>query len=220
MLVGLEEAKLCPNRKIIITLFICILCSCLGAHPLKMVMSSKDTARLSQTEVPLLLNSGVLLTKEAEVSVTLWFENGEIPLNIWAKGPMPDWIWNHKELRTGSGKVVVTLYGHHRIDKNEESNLYTWYNTMAQQLAKTGGQIYIDERVPQAVDISAYLSQTNALPSQWTLLGNMISIAAYQSNLETSVMAGKDRVNIQLLSRGKNTEGQTVLAIPVLLEEF
>ena len=89
---------------------------------------------------------------------------------------------------------------------------------MVRQLAQSGGQIYIDERVPQAIDISAYLSKTNALPAQWALSDSLVSIAAYQKNLPSTVMAGNDRINIQLLSRGNG--GQTVLAIPVLLEEF
>lgn len=220
MLVDLEDPKPSLYRKIMITLIVCIFCIGLGTYALLVGMTSKDTVKLSQTEVPLLLNSGLVLTEEAEVSIILWFENGDLPLEIWTKGPMPDWIWNYKELQTGSGKVAVSLSGHRLIDKNEESNLYTWYNMMAQQLTKTGGRIYLDERVPQAIDISAYLSNANALPSQWALLGNMLSIAAYQNNFKTCVMAGKDRINIQLLSRGKNTEGKTVLAIPVLLEEF
>jgi len=106
------------------------------------------------------------------------------------------------------------------INKNEESSLYKWYTTMAQELAKTGGIIYIDERVDQAMDISAYLSKMNALPTQWALIGNLLSIAAYQNDISTNVIAGQDKMNIQLLSRGKNNEGRTVLAIPALLKEF
>lgn len=220
MLDRLVKSKQSLNRIIIIALIACILCIGFGIYAVHVGMPAKDTVKTSQQEVPLLLNSGVVLTEEAEVNVILWFENGDIPLGIWTKGPMPNWSWDYKELQTGSGNVAATISGHCLIDKNEESNLYSWYTIMAQQLAKTGGHIYLDERVPQSVDISAYLSKTNALPSQWTLQGDMVSIAAYQSNFKNSVIAGKDRVNIQLLSRGKNTEGKTVLAMPVLLEEF
>lgn len=220
MLVSLEGRKASPCRKVMILLIAWILCIGLEAYTLHQGTYSQNTVMFSQTEVPLLLNSGAVLTNKAELSVILWFENGDVPLEILTKGPKPDWFWSHKRLETGNGKISVTLSGHCLIDKNEESNLYTWYTIMAEQVAKTGGRIYLDERVPQAMDISAYLSQTNALPSQWSLMGNTLSIAAYQRSLKTSVLAGKDRVNIQLLSRGQNTEGQTVLAIPVLLEEF
>lgn len=220
MLVGLTLPK--SNYYIItmLKLMVCTLFIGLGVYALSVVVQTKESIELHQTTVPLLLNSRVVQAKEAEVSVILWFENGDIPLEIWKNRPMSDWTWTYKELHTASGKVAVTLSGHRHMDKNEESDLYKWYIIMAQQLAKTGGRIYLDERVPQATDISAYLSKTNTLPAQWALTGDLLSIAGYQSDLPMSVMAGQDRINIQLLSRGKNTEGQTVLAIPVLLDEF
>jgi len=220
MLIGRVELKQSLYRKIM-TVIACSLCfGSLGVYAIQVRMPSVNTYKSSPSVEPLLLNSGVVQTKKAEVNVILWFEDGKIPLGIWTNKPMSDWIWNYKELQTGSGKVAVTLSGHRQVDNIEESNLYTWYTVMARQLSETGGRIFLDERVPQIIDISAYLSQTNALPAQWALVGNLLSIAAYQNNLKTSVVAGNDRINVQLLSRGQNTEGQTVLAIPVLLEEF
>lgn len=220
MLVGLTMPELSPYRNIKKTIIACILIIGLVSYSYRVEMPSIDPAIFSQTTVPLLLNSGEVQTKEAEISIVLWFENGDIPHGTWTKRPTPDWLWTYNELQTGSEKLAVTLSGHRLIDKNEESNLYKWYTTMAQELAKTGGLIYIDERVAEGMDISAYLSKTNAIPSQWALIGNMVSIAAYQNHLLTSVLAGEDRINIQLLSRGKNNEARTVLAIPALLKEF
>jgi len=221
MLVGLAVPKLRHYRNKIKLIIVCILISSLVSYSYRPEMSSKDPAIAAQTTVPLLLNSGEVQSKEAEISIVLWFENGYVPHGTWGTLPTPDWIWNYKEqTKTSSKKVAVTLSGHRKIDKNEESSLYKWYTTMERKLAKTGGVIYIDERVDQAMDISSYLSKTNALPAQWALIGNMLSIAAYQKHFMTSVLAGQDRINIQLLSRGKNTEGHTVLAIPALLKEF
>ncbi|SPF55978.1 conserved hypothetical protein [Candidatus Desulfosporosinus infrequens] len=221
MYAGPAETKWIFCSKIMIAIIACFIwLSSVGACSQLERLSSQVMANHSQTIEPLLLNSGVVQKKEAEVNVILWFEDGKIPPDVWTNKPTPNWIWNYKVLKTESGKVAVTLAGHCQMNKNEESNLYTWYTIMAQQLSGTGGRIYLDERVPQLIDISAYLSQTSAIPSQWALIGNMLSIAAYQNNLKTSVMAGNDRINIQLLSRGKNTVGQTVLAIPVLLDEF
>jgi len=223
MVVSLAQPKNNSHNNIqlqlIIMLLVCTLFFVMGTFDLRVGSQIKESV-VSQTAVPLLLNSGVVQAKEAEVSVVLWFENGEIPFGIWCEKPAQDWIWTYKQSQTVSGKVAVTLSGHHRMNKNEESNLYTWYTIMARQLAQTGGQIYIDERVSQATDISAYLSKTNALPAQWALSDSLVSIAAYQKSLPTNVMAGFDRINIQLLSRGRHNEGQTVLAIPALLEEF
>jgi hypothetical protein len=185
-----------------------------------LIVFFKDPVIVTQAAVPLLLNSGEVQTKEAEVSIILWFGKGEIPDGTWTTRPTLDWEWSYNELKTGSETVAATLSGHQLIDKNEERDLYKWYTIMEQELAKTGGLIYIDERVDQAMDISSYLSKTNALPAQWASTDNMVSIAAYQTNFSTSVLAGQDRINIQLLSRGKNTEGRSVLAIPALLKEF
>lgn len=220
MLVGLIVPKLNHYRNIIkiITAFILIIG--LVSYFYRVEKPSKEPVIFSQTTVPLLLNSGEVQTQEAEVSIILWFENGDIPPEAWTKRPTPDWTWTYNELQTGSEKVTATLSGHRLINKNEESTLYEWYIPMAQELAKSGGLIYLDERIDMAMDISAYLSKTNALPVQSALIGNMNSIAAYQNQFLTSVLAGQDRINIQLLSRGKNTEGRTVLAIPALLKEF
>ena len=220
MLAGLLVPKVSPYRSMISTLMACALIIGLITCTYNLNIASKDTAAIAPTEIPLLLNSGEVQAKEAEINITLWFENGDVPHGTWTSQPTPDWTWTYTELQTGSGKVAATLSGHRLINKNEESSLYKWYTTMAQELVKTGGMIYIDERVNQTLDISAYLSKTNALPTQWALIGNMLSIAAYQKDIPTNVIAGQDKVNIQLLSRGKNTEGRTVLAIPALLKEF
>lgn len=220
MLVGLTVPKLSPFTNIVKMIIAFLLIFALVAYSYRVEMISQDPEIVFQSTVPLLLNSGEVQTKTAEVSIILWFENGDIPQGTWTKLPALDWKWTYNELQSGSGKNPVTLSGHRRIDKNEESNLYQWYITMQTELAKTGGLIYIDERVDQAMDISAYLSKTNGFPTQWILIDNLISIAAYQDDSLTSVLAGQDRINIQLLCRGKNTEGRTVLAIPALLKEF
>ncbi len=220
MLVRLTERKQSSLINTIILLIACMMIVGLVSYAYNLGNSSKGSSIVSGSPVPLLLNSGQTDTQEADITVILWFENGIIPLEAWTKLPTPDWIWTKNELQTGSAKVAVTLSGRQLIDKNEESDLYEWYTLMAQELAQEGGSIYLDERINQTLDISAYLSKTNALPAQWALIGNTLSIAAYQSNLDANVLAGQDKINIQLLSRGKDSIGHTVLAIPALLKEF
>lgn len=204
----------------LILLVICVLC--LGCQTSNILGRGHygETVETITKKIPLLLNSGIVESNEAEASIILWFEEGDIPMEIVKKRPMADWVWTTKTLRTENGKVAKTMFGRHFVNKNEENILFTWYTTMAQELVKAGGKIYFDERVPQTIDVSAYLSKINAFPSQSFYLGNMVSIAAYDYDLNNGVRAGKDRINIQLLSRGKNTEGQSVLAMPALLEEF
>lgn len=174
----------------------------------------------SNKKTPLLLNSGFLEGNEAEATLILWIENTELPTLILGNMPTENWKWNYKELEMKNGKVARMLTGQDILNKEEEIKLFAWYTNMVPLIEKAGGKIYLDERTPEAIDISAYLSQTNADPMQWMLIDNMISSAAYQKNIETTVMAGQDQVNIQILSRGKGSDGRSVLAIPVLLKEF
>lgn len=220
MLVAQIVTKLSSYKNMKKTIIACILIIGLVSCSYGVGEIPKEPTIFSKTSVPWLLNSGEVQIKEAEINIILWFENGNIPAGFWTNRPTQDWIWKHNEIQTASQKIVVTLSGHRLINKNEESNLNKWYTTMQQELDATGGLIYIDERVNQAIDISSYLSNTNALPAQWTLIGKMVSIAAYQKYFLADVIAGQDRINIQLLSRGENTEGRTVLAIPALLQEF
>ncbi|MDO0822024.1 hypothetical protein [Desulfosporosinus nitroreducens] len=192
---------------------------CFGGQTLRVMTHNNDAGQTAKSEAPLLLNSGIAQAQDAEVSVILWFEDRNIPVAIRTSKPTPEWIWTYKELQMVN-EVSATLTGQQILNKSEENSLYAWYTTMVPQIEKAGGEIYLDERINQAVDISAYLSQTNADPAQWVLIDNMISTAAYQKNIGTSVIAGQDQINIQLLSRGKGNEGQSVLAIPALLKEF
>jgi hypothetical protein len=220
MFACLVEPKPSISKKLIIVLTVgMIWLSIIGkvVHPGLLPAHIADN---TQKGVTLLLNSGSVNSKKAEVRVIVWLKDGTIPEELKVKKPLPGWVWNYRELQTESGKTAATLSGQCNLDKNEERKLFTWYTDIAQRLSTTGSQVYLDERVPQTIDISAYLSQINAQPAQWDLTGSLLSIAAFQANLNTKVMAGKDRVNIQLVSRGKNPAGHTVLAIPALLEEF
>ncbi|HBW37786.1 hypothetical protein [Desulfosporosinus sp. BICA1-9] len=221
MFMGLTLPQFHLARKGVLLIVIgCLMLIGFKSWVIEGVLQSNQPVHSSTTAAPLLLNNGMVQAQEAEVSIILWSEDGTIPIELWTQRPMPDWKWSHEEQLTKRGNSAATLTGHRVIDKTEERMLYTWYTTISPILAKEGVKIYLDERIPEAIDISGYLCQSNTLPSQWFLLDNMVSIAGYQSNIGTSVMAGQDKINIQLLSRGQNTDGQTVLAIPALLKEF
>jgi hypothetical protein len=212
-----EAIRFVSNRKTV--LLILILISVLIGND---VYNINNIIRTYQSQnVPLLLNSGYLRTNQANVSIVIWFENRKIPRylpKILYKG---NWEWNYKEKVTETGKTAITLFGQSQVNKNEERNLYIWYTMMVQLISKLGGQIYLDERIPENIDVFAYMSQMNACPEQAAIINNLASIAAYQKSIVSSVKAGRDTVNLQLVSRReKFSEGQTVLAIPALLEEF
>lgn len=188
----------------------------IGACNLK---QNSDFNKSLNSEIPLLLSSGSTTADYADIGLTLWFKNSIIPDLIWAEKPTPDWTWVRKELKT-THDTAITLSGTRKLNKSQEEDLFKWYTTMAPIIEKAGGRVYFEERVPQVIDVAGFLSKGNTEPAQWMLSGNLISVAAYQSKLKASVLAGPDRINVQLASRGDSKEGQTVLAVPVLLNEF
>lgn len=201
------------------TIFIVLIS--IGTYNLRPLTNNiTNNMKNKNSEIPLLLNSGCARADYAHVNLTLWFENPTIPDLIWTEKPTPDWQWVSKELKTTTQQTAISLSGEDIMNKSQEKDLLKWYTTMAPIIEKAGGIIYFDERVPEVIDVAGFLSKVNIEPAQWILTGNLTSVAAYQEALQTSVLAGKDRINIQLVSRGDSHKGQTVLAIPVLLNEF
>lgn len=220
MLSGFVLPRFNVQKNILRDLIVYTLTICLIFNVFMLGLHTLESPKVKNIAVPLLLNSDSVNIKNAEVSVILWAENSDTAENFLKQKPLPGWQWTCKELTTAGGLQAISISGHKVVDKKEERNLYTWYTNMAQKLDKKDCQIYLDERVPQAIDVCSYLSEENASPRQWSLSSNLISVAAYMGDVPISVMAGQDRLNIQVLSRGNNSEGQTVLAIPALLEEF
>lgn len=216
---SVKKSSVSKNKYLLLIIIACVITLWVKPFNIERVFQSSELVDTSHNIEPLLLNAGLVQAQKAELSIILWVENGIIPSEVWTQLPMPDWVWSVNEQQTKHG-YTATLSGHRVIDKDEERMLYSWYSKIAPIIAKDGVRIYLDERVSEGIDVSAYLSQSNILPAQWFLLDNMVSIAGYQSNFGECVMAGQDRINIQLLSRGQNTNGQTVLAIPALLKEF
>ena len=186
-----------------------------------MILNSDPGMQVSQSlEDPLLLNSHCVTSKTAELKIIAWFDgSSQIPPDLPAP-PLKDWSWSRKSLQAGQGRLATTFSGSGILNLEEEKNVYTWYTMLVSQIAAEGGRLYIDERIPEGLDDLAYLSRIQAVPVQWSLDGNLISIAAYQKNCAAGVQAGRDQVNVQILSRGEPGNSQTVLAMPALLEEF
>ncbi|WP_088188727.1 YwmB family TATA-box binding protein [Desulfosporosinus sp. FKA] len=200
-------------------IMICLLLITMEANTL-MANSQRITKYSPNKTVPLLLNSKLADSTLATVKVIIWFDNSNLRIDHLSKPPLKNWTWSSKYSQAGNGSRALTISGEGIVNKIQELQVYTWYTIMVPQIAKEGGRIYFDERIPEGLDISAYLNYIKAQPVQWTLSNNLISIAAYEQHLNPSVKVGKDSLNLQVLSRGTAGKGETVLAIPVLLEEF
>ena len=168
---------------------------------------------------PLLLESGLATVNEAEVTIVIWLESPELDNGILTALPQAGWQWESMTYESG-WQHAISISGTKITTSEEESTIRDWYLTLAHQVAEVGGIVYFDERVAESLDIAAYLASRQAVPQQWTYLASTRSIAGYQAGLNNPVIAGLDQVNIQLLTRGTGDQGQTVLAIPVLLQEF
>ncbi|WP_019851508.1 MULTISPECIES: hypothetical protein [Desulfitobacterium] len=167
---------------------------------------------------PLLLSTGLLEAQEAELRVILWFEKGKPQKNFLKKLPRENWVWqeSHPSNSIGTG---YSLAGYTRINQESEQAIFLWYQSLVEDARESGGNAYLDERVPEGMDIAQYALKQNILPRQFSLSEGVFSVVGWQESSLPQVAAGNDKVNIQVISQGYG-QGKTALAIPVLLEEF
>lgn len=171
-----------------------------------------------QDKHPLLLSTGLLEAQEAELRIILWFEEGKPQENFLNKLPQEGWVWQESH-PANSMSTGYSLAGSTRINQESEQAIFSWYQGLVQDVGRAGGIAYLDERVPEGMDIAQYALQQNILPRQFSLSESVSSVAGWQESLLPKVVAGNDKVNIQVISQGYG-QGRTALAIPVLLEEF
>lgn len=186
-------------------------------HALLGNQSSLATAD-SQDKNPLLLSSGLLEAQEAELRIILWFEKGKPQENFLNKLPQEDWVWQESH-SVSAMNTGYSLAGYTRISQKSEQAIFVWYQGLARDVGQAGGIAYLDERVPEGMDIAHYALKQDILPRQFSLAEGVSSVAGWQESFLPKVVAGNDKVNIQVISQGYG-QGRTALAIPVLLEEF
>jgi len=160
------------------------------------------------------------IAKEAEVKIIIWFENGNSIEQFREILPSGKWHWEESVKFTAKGQKATSLVGQAKVDRVGELGLKRWYFDWVGRINSAGGQVYLDERIQETVDIAAFLSQDGAEPKQWMLEGSTLSVAALKPGWGKGVVAGKDQVNLQLLTRSSEGSHQAVLALPTLIEEF
>jgi len=173
------------------------------------------------TEIPLLLNSGLVSSTSSDISLVIWLEEGEHAGEIQEKLPQRGWTWKQTTLQSSSGGNVVTLSGSYRVQSRlDELEVYKVYQDLTNYARPIDGMVYLHERIPESIDPAAYLSLVSANPLQWAQSNNTLSIAGYRANMAPDVVAGTDKINVQVLTRQNETSSMTILALPALLEEF
>jgi hypothetical protein len=156
--------------------------------------------------------------QEAEVKVIIWYKNQDLSKQISKDLPAGNWLW--EKSFTDDGKKIVSLVGRTKVDRIKELELKKWYYKFSIRIKDGGGQVYLDERIYDNIDIVAFLSKSGAKPQQWMLNENTLSVAALKSGLGNKIYAGKDKINMQLLTNTSKGHRQSVLALPVLIDEF
>lgn len=198
-----------------IIIFILVLFVSMGYGTHK-VMANKQQSK----NPPLLLSSGLTEVSEAEVHVLLWFEgendfeNSSLIEEIQS---IAGWKWDYQR---SSSNGAITLTGSRHLNASEEAEILTWFQQIAKSVELEGGKAFLDERVQAGIDIRTYLEENGFQSVQGVMTGKTFSVAGRKKDFFSEVQAGQDSINIQLLSRSTSQGEKTVLAIPVLLEEF
>lgn len=197
-----------------IILFISIFLLNIGSEANGMLASKQQ-----DINPPLLLKSSLTEVTEAEVRVIFWFEGeSDVSRSSFLSEQIlsqAGWKWETHGLTQ-----AMTVSGYRHIDASEEDEIWTWFKTRAKRVELEGGKAYFDERAQVGIDGKTYLSQNSFEPKQEAISGTTSSIAGWQEGFFPEVKAGQDSVNIQLLTRSTSQGAITVLAVPVLLEEF
>lgn len=165
----------------------------------------------------LLLNSGLSQRTAAKVEIVFWFPRQ--PEATFYKSLPDGWGWQKQKLTTGTVDVA-TVSGTRVINQLEETQLLSLYENLSKLAAKQGGQAFLDERVADNIDINRFFQAVNAEPLEWALSGETYSLAGFLKELMSPVSSGRNNLNLQLLTRSTGDRSESVLAIPVLLNEF
>ncbi|KLU59222.1 hypothetical protein CEB3_c42080 [Peptococcaceae bacterium CEB3] len=196
-----------------------ILCL-LTCAPLALAHFRPDTNGLSRepaARVGLLLASGLSKSTQAKVHIIFWLPRS--PGRQWLEGLPEGWHWT-ETASPPETQGPATVAGTATVTLAEERGVLNLYQGLSAAAARIGGLAYFDERIGQPLDIFRYFSLLGVQPSQWAYSGTTFSLAGYCEGGVKPVRAGPDRINLQLLTRSHGGEGETVLAMPTLLEEF
>jgi len=167
---------------------------------------------------PLLLGAKLGRSQRADVKIIVWFPQID---QAEAKALLPaDWPWQIRTEASPQTRKALSAVSQRQITATEEAGLLAGYLSLAATVKAWQGQVYLEERVHEGLDIERYFTSADIKPVQWAQVGATTSITGYRVGYGEPVQAGADAVNVQVLSRMNGQGGETLLAMPVLLTEF
>ncbi len=170
----------------------------------------------------LLLNSGLLDCQSATIKYIIWTEDkSELPL-IEKALKQTEISWQKNILQDYSKNNAFEYIAEFDITKQKESKAWEDYMILKNKIATPKVRIYFEERANSYLNIDLYFKQNNVNTQEKAKTSNIISLTGYYSGFRENVKLGWKIVNIQVAAKEENNtnEGKTVLALPVLFDEF
>ena len=185
----------------------------------EMKYSSQD---FREQEIPLLLNSGSVAGEKATVEYILWTEDVSELTKIEKILQSTGLVWHKITLSNYSERNAYQYMAEIEIKKENEEQALEIYHLLTNKIKRIKVRLYFEERVDSALDFDSYLKKSQIDIRQRVQLPDLISISGFHHDLRDVVKAGKQNINIQIMTKKGNEskKGRTVLAIPVLFEEF
>lgn len=185
----------------------------------EMRFSSQDSR---EQEIPLLLNSGSLAGEKATVKYILWTEDSGESTKIDKILQSSGLVWDKITLSDYAEKKAYKYITQIEIKKENEGQAIGIYTLLFNKIEGIKARLYFEERVDSALDYDSYLTKSKIDIRQRVQLQDLISISGFHHDLLGIVKAGKQDINIQIVTGNgdKSGKGRTVLAIPALFEEY
>lgn len=218
-MVGIRETE--KVKKLRISLYSGLLLIILLISPIFIEMNSYTKAKHAR-EIPLLLNSGLLDSEQALVKFILWTEDSSESYQLEESIRPMGLTWEKQILSDVSGKKAYKYTARMEIGREEEGYIMEIYRQLDEAARGLQARVYLEETTDAKLDPYVYFHQTKIDTVQEAQTSGIISLSGFHPGLLQTVKAGKDKVNIQLLTSKEAGEkqGKTLLAFPAILEEF
>lgn len=170
----------------------------------------------------LLLESALSDAKTGTLKYIVWTEEDRFLPQIESELLATGLNWQ-KEIQSNSyGQKAYKLSTTFIILKEEERKAMVDYLKLSELLKKYQAQVFLEEDIEALINVENYLELNNSRLLQEIKIDGLISVAGYRPDLPGTVQAGKDLVNIQILTKENSgtLTAKTVLALPALMEEF
>lgn len=174
------------------------------------------------SDVPLLLNSGLVQCEEAKGKYILWTEDSEELYWLEKLLQSTGLTWNKELLSDYYGRNAYKYVAVFDIQKENEGLAVEYYYSLHTSLKGTKVRVFFEERIDSALDSLLFFRNYNIPVIQKIQEEEIMSLSGFHRDYSEGVKAGTDQINVQLITRsGKGSgQGRSVLAYPALLEEF